>query len=106
MAVKDLVPKVNMIVALDTTGRVYTSLTQVNTDSEVMCAYLSRLVTVLQQEDKNWKKDSIFLLDGAAYHRSQDTRTMLKRLGVNYIISAPYSYDTAPVELFFSYFKR
>ena len=31
---------------------------------------------------------------------------MLKRLGVNFIISAPYSYDSAPVELFFAYFKR
>jgi hypothetical protein len=31
---------------------------------------------------------------------------MLKRLGITYIISGPYSYDTAPVELFFASFKQ
>ena len=31
---------------------------------------------------------------------------MLHWLGVNFIFSAPYSYDTAPVELFFAYFKQ
>ena len=46
------------------------------------------------------------MLDGAKYHTSTATRQMLKTLGVNYIISAPYSYDTAPVELFFGYFKQ
>ena len=44
---KDLTPKVNMIAAIDTAGRVYAALTQINTDSEVMISFLSRLATVL-----------------------------------------------------------
>jgi hypothetical protein len=48
----------------------------------------------------------VILIDGAAYHRTADVRVLLKRLNVDYIVSAPYSYDTAPVELYFSYFKR
>ena len=44
-----------MIVALDTLGNVYPSLTQVNTDSEVMSSYLSRLSTVLTQENRGWR---------------------------------------------------
>ena len=70
LPVKDLQPKVNMIVAIDTLGNVYTSLTQVNTDSEVMTSYLTRLSTVLTQENRDWRRNSVILLDGAAYHKS------------------------------------
>ena len=51
---KDLTQKVNMIAAVDTQGRVYAALTQINTDSEVMVSFLSRLATVLKSEDAAW----------------------------------------------------
>ena len=44
---KDLDPRVNMIAALDTDGKVYISLTQFNTDSDVMLMFLSRLANQL-----------------------------------------------------------
>ena len=103
---KELSPKVNMIVALDTKGRVYASLTQVNTNSEVMISFLSRLALILSAEDKEWRRNTIWLMDGAKYHTSVDTRKILKQIGVNFIISAPYSYDAAAVELFFVYYKQ
>ena len=71
-----------------------------------MVSFLNRLVTVLSSEDKNWRAHSVLLLDGAAYHRSVAVRVLLRRLNVDYIISGPYAYDAAPVELYFSYFKR
>ena len=95
-----------MIVALDTEGNVYASLTQVNTNSEVMISFLSRLVVILRTEDKEWRRNTIWLLDGAKYHTSADTRKILKQIGVNFVISAPYSYDAAAVELYFGYYKQ
>ena len=71
-----------------------------------MSSFLSRLAAVLNLEDKSWRRNTVWVLDGAKYHTSTSTRQMLKMLGVNYVISAPYSYDTAPVELFFGYFKQ
>ena len=106
MSCKDLSAKVNMLVALDTSGNVYAALTQVNTDSEVMVSFLSRLATVLTRQDRDWRSNSVLLLDGARYHTSQMTRVVLKRIGADFIISAPYSYDAAPVELFFAYMKQ
>ena len=106
VACKDLIPKVNMIAAVCTIGQVYVSLTQINTDSSVMISFISRLATVLTYEDANWKRDSVLVLDGAKYHKTPDVRLLLKRLGINHIISGPYAYDSAPCELFFSYFKR
>ena len=95
-----------MIVALDTEGNVYASLTQVNTNSEVMISFLSRLAVILSTEDKYWRKNTVWQLDGARYHTSAETRKIMKQIGVNFVISAPYSYDAAVVELFLAYYKK
>jgi transposase len=71
-----------------------------------MISFLSRLTVVLTKEDPEWRSNSVILLDGASYHKSTDVKLLLKRLGVTYIVSGPYSYDAAPIELLFSYFKR
>ena len=47
VSTKTLSHRVNMIAAVDTAGRLYLSLTQFNTDSNVMLMFLSRLATVL-----------------------------------------------------------
>ena len=47
MSTKTLGHRVNMIAAVDTNGRLYLSLTQFNTNSDVMLVFLSRLATVL-----------------------------------------------------------
>lgn len=103
---KDLAPKVNMIAALDTEGRIYIALTQTNTDTDVMTTFLTRLAMVLTAEDKEWRRNTVLLLDGAKYHTCAATKATLKSLCCDYMISAPYSYDAAPIELFFGYFKQ
>ena len=47
---KTLSHRVNMIAAIDTDGNLYMSLTQFNTDSDVMLMFLSRLATILTNE--------------------------------------------------------
>jgi len=106
MSTKSLSHRVNMIAAVDTDGRLYLSLTQFNTDSDVMLMFLSRLANVLSQEDPNWRENTYWLLDNAPYHRSGDVKQHLLRLGVNVILSGQYAYSAAPCELFFNYFKQ
>ncbi len=67
-----------MIAALDTDGRVYISLTQFNTDADVMLMFLSRLANVLTQEDKDWRNNTVWLFDNAAYHRASDVKEHLR----------------------------
>ena len=55
MSRRDLTQKVNMIAAIDTEGRSYVALTQINTDSEVMVSFLVRLCALLTQEDRQWR---------------------------------------------------
>ena len=86
MSTKSLSHKVNMIAGIDTDGRLYLSLTQQNTDSDVMLMFLSRLANLLSQEDKDWRDDTYWLLDNAAYHRSKEVRQCLIKLGVKTIL--------------------
>jgi chlorite dismutase len=70
VSTKVLSHRVNMIAAIDTDGRLYLSLTQFNTDGDVMLMFMSRLANVLSEENKDWRDDTYWLLDNAAYHRS------------------------------------
>lgn len=76
-----------MIAALDTSGHLYLSLTQFNTDSDVMLMFMSRLANVLSSEDPDWRENTYWLLDNAAYHRSREVRSHLLQLGVKVILS-------------------
>ena len=87
VSTKALSPKVNMIAAIDTDGRLYLSLTQFNTDGDVMLMFLSRLANVLSSEDKDWRDNTYLLLDNAAYHRSKEVKEHLIKLGAKTILS-------------------
>ena len=95
-----------MIAAVDTDGRLYLSLTQQNTSSDIILMFMSRLANVLSQEDKDWRNNTYWLLDNAAYHKSKEVRECLIKLGVKVILSGQYAYAAAPCELFFNYYKQ
>ena len=42
----------------------------------------------------------MFVYDGASYHKSPGTR-----LGISYVVAAPWGYDTMICEYWFSQFK-
>ena len=47
----------------------------------------------------------MILLDGARYHTGSDIRSYMRKLELDVIFSAPYSYSTAPIELLFGSLK-
>ena len=56
-----------MLMAIDNFGVVYSCLTQLNNDSDVMSLYLKELVRLLTAEDKNYRRQTLFVHDGASY---------------------------------------
>ena len=80
--------KVNLIAAVSTDGEVYASVVQCNTDTDVYMMFLSRLASVLTQEQPSWRDNTVFVMDGAPYHKS--SRDIFKHLGMKVAISAPY----------------
>ena len=45
------------------------------------------------------------MLDGAKYHTGTEVRQYMRKLKIDVIWSAPYSYDAAAIELVFAHLK-
>ena len=97
--------RISLIAAIDTDGKVYYSLTQSNTDQNVMLVFLTHLVNVLDEESERWRSNTIILLDGARYHTGKDFCEYMRRLNLNVIWSGPYSFSAAPIETVFATLK-
>ena len=82
------------------------SLTKVNTDSNIMLAFLNRLAFTLSVEDSQRRKNTVLLLDSASYHTSAETRLHFVKLGLTVLFTAPYTYDFCPDEFLFAYLKK
>ena len=90
---------------LDTEGRIWCSLTQANTDADVMTLFLRYLARRLDRETPGWEQSSYILLDNAAWHSSATMKERLAKMRLPIIYSGPYSYSTAPCEAAFSALK-
>ena len=66
-----------------------------------MGLYIKELVKILEAEDRNFRKSTIILHDGAKYSQSTATINTLKNYQVPYMLLGPYSYNVAPIELLF-----
>ena len=51
---KQVAPRISLLLALDTDGRMWFALTQANTDSDVMTTFLRYLARQLDREDAGW----------------------------------------------------
>ena len=81
------------------------AITTVNTTSEVVCLFVKQLVNALEIEDPNFREKTVLQFDGATYHRSSETRKFLANMELKTMISGPYGYDIASVEMLFAGIK-
>ena len=80
MTTRPISYRISMIAALDTQGCIYYSLTQANTDQNVMMIFLIHLVNLLDLERPSWREDTVLLLDGARYHTGSTVREYMRKL--------------------------
>jgi len=73
-----VMPRISVIVGIDSTGSIYLSLTQSNSNSKVMQIFFQQLVLKLDAERSNWREDTVILYDNAPYHCSATTMTTLE----------------------------
>ena len=98
-------PRLSMVTALDTDGRVYFALSHANTDQDTYMLFLRHLVAQLDRETPGWQEDSIILADNAPFHVGAQAREYLHKMQVPAMFSGPYSYSAAPIETLFSLLK-
>jgi hypothetical protein len=71
----------------------------------VKLLFLTELALLLDRERPLWRKDTLILMDNARYNLKDDIKAQIQRLKMPVIHSGPYSYDAAPVERYFGYYK-
>ena len=98
-------PRISMIAGLDTQGEIFLSLLQANSNSKNMVLFFSELIRILDEQRPGFRKDHIFLIDNASYHRSNELMKFFKDQKLQIMFSGSYSYDACPAELFFAAFK-
>ena len=94
-----------MFIALDSSGKTYLTLLQSNTNNKIIEIYLRQLVLKLDHEDKDWRDNTVILLDGAPYHTSDGTLELMEGLKIPALFTGPHSFDAVPAELYFAAFK-
>ena len=102
---QDVNPRVSLIAAIDSQGEVYPSFLQTNTNVDIMRLYLSELAKTLDKDSEGWRKNTIFLRDGAKYHTNALTQKHFAFLGMHVIFIGPQSYETSPADLLFAMLK-
>ena len=70
-----------------------------------MTLFLLHLTKTLDKETPDWRDQTLILWDNASYHRSQETKAVVQKLGLRVIYSGPYGYSASPIELLFGSLK-
>ena len=78
MSVKKVSPRITLIVALDSEGKIYASLLQANSDTDTMLIFLTELIKTLDIEDRNWRTNSVLMWDNAGYHEAKEVLNLLE----------------------------
>ena len=101
-----MTPRVSMLAAIDNFGEVYLSLTQANTSANVWLLFYTKLVEKLQRENPDFRRNTLIVVDGCSAHVAKAVKEQLLLIGVPLAVTAGYSYQSSPIEYFFSQFKR
>ena len=68
--------------------------------------FMRHLQRYLDSERPDWRDNTIFLLDGAKYHTSDEMKLYFRKMELRVIFTGPYSFTSAPIELMFSALKK
>ena len=95
----------NIVASLCSTGEVWYTVNCGKNNSQTFGLFLVKLCEHLYSLDINWRKSNVFVLDNAAYHRSEATRRLMDQLRIPVLYLGPYHFRMAPVEMLFNYVK-
>jgi hypothetical protein len=103
---KNVIPRISMVVALDSEGGVKITLLQANSNSSVMELFFSNFIRMMDDRNRYWRKHHIILMDNAPYHTSNSMMEFYQVHDLPIMFTGPHSYSASPVELYFAAFKK
>ena len=66
---------------------------------------MRQLVLKLDQEDQDWRQNTVIMHDNASYATCESTLELMEGLKMPMLFTGPHSYSAAPIELLFAAFK-
>jgi transposase len=96
----------NIIAAISSNGEFYFTLNSGRNNSLTLLHFFVRLVRHFNLFRPRWRENTVFMLDNASYHKSEDIKKKFLELKLSVIYLGPYQFDMAPIENFFSYIKQ
>ena len=70
-----------------------------------MQLFFTDLILTLDAEDRNWRANTVLMMDNASYHDSKDVLELFKKQRVPVMYLGAYSYHMAPTEMVFAALK-
>ena len=75
-----------MMTACSSDGSVHIALAQSNSNQSLMSLFWRSLASKLDKERPDWRKNTLWTLDGAAYHSGEEALNVLKQLKINILM--------------------
>ena len=95
----------SLIAALGSDGNYICIIWNETVNSHIFSQFLKILQYWISKNKELLKCNVTFLLDNAPTHLSNETQTIIRKIGVPTLFLPPYSPTLAPIELFFRYIK-
>ena len=77
-----------------------------NTDHDIFQLFVTDLADKLTEEDPDWPASTYWLIDGAKYHKAEETLTKMRALSMRTVVMGPYGFLASPCEMVFGFLKQ
>ena len=68
--------------------------------------FFKGLVQKFDKEKKDWRAETLIVMENASYHCSPSTIKLFKELQMPVCFTGPHSYESSPAEKVFAFFKQ
>ena len=85
-----MTPRVSLLTAISSDGQIYIACAQSNSNMSMMSLFWKSLAAKLDKERPDWRKNTLWTFDGAAYHSGEEALKVLKQLKVNILMQGPH----------------
>jgi len=94
--------QLNIIAGVSSQNRFYFTVNRGKNNGYCFVLFLVKLCEQLDEENNNWRLNTIVIIDNAGYHKSKYVREKVQQLKIPLMFLGPYQFRLAPIEIFFS----
>ena len=80
----------NLIIGVASSGELFYTVNHGRTNQTTFIYFLCKLVRYLDSQDINWRSYTIFMIDNAPYHRSQNIMSKYMDMKLPIMFLGPY----------------